>query len=485
MPASVSRITAARKGSADDAFARFAAAGPSPSRAELDAAALLLADLVGVALAGTQEESFAALASVAGRGAEQGPARVLGTDLRLAPAQAALLNGFAGHLLDFDDDETEGAMAHLSVTALAAALAVADSRAAGRIPPSGAEVLTAYIAAFRFGCALGREVNPALYKAGWHATSVLGAPVAATAAGRLLGFDAERMRHAVGLAAASASGMRAAFGSDAKPLQVARATEAGVLAAQLVAAGLKAAPDMLFGRCGFAELYSGGPVSPVARPVATAFPPESLTVKVYPCCTAMHAAVAAVLDLRRRHPFAAAELAAIHCRIDPFALRILTSPDPATPQEARFSLPFGLAAAAACGRLGQAEFRPEILRDPDVRALMARVQIEPWDGFPTGPSGVSTAAIVTLRLRSGASFAAEVPAPPGSAGNPLRRPALRAKFVDCAGGRLGSERAGLAFDGLAASRDVTDFPAFLTAMLGDGADDTNHEPRDIRHETRG
>lgn len=475
MPAYVSRTLVTLEGSADDVFARFAAGGPRPLSAELDAAALLLADLVGVAIAGTQEEGFVALASVVGHGVRQGPARVLGTDLRLASAQAALLNGFAGHVLDFDDDETESAMAHLSVTAFAAVLAVADARASEQVPPSGAEVLEAYIAAFRFGYALGQEVNPALYKAGWHATSVLGALVAAAAAGRLLGLDAERMLHAVGLAVASASGMRASFGSDAKPLQVGRAAEAGVLAAALARAGMKAAPGMLFGQCGFAELYTGGLVSTVSRPEATAFPPHSLTVKAYPCCTAMHAAVAAVLKLRLRHPFAPAELAAIHCRIDPFALRILTRPEPTTPHEARFSLPFGLAAAAVRGRLGQAEFRPEVLRDPDIRTLMARVQIEPWDGFPTGPSGVSTAAAVTLQFRSGASFVADVPNPPGSAGNPLARPALRTKFIDCAGGRLGSERAGRAFDGLATSRQATDFPAFLTTLLGGGADETDHE----------
>ena len=103
------------------------------------------------------------------------------------------------------------------------------------------EALDAYAAGFEAMGALARASHPALYDRGWHPTAVCGGVGAAVAAGRLLGLDAEAQRSAVALALLGAGGLRAAFGSDGKALQVGWAAAAGVRAARLAAAGARAA----------------------------------------------------------------------------------------------------------------------------------------------------------------------------------------------------------------------------------------------------
>ena len=76
-----------------------------------------------------------------------------------------------------------------------------------------------------------------LYEGGWHPTAVCGAAGAAHAAARLLGLDDERAGAAERLALLQAGGLRAAFGSDGKSLQVGMAAAAGVQAARIAAGG--------------------------------------------------------------------------------------------------------------------------------------------------------------------------------------------------------------------------------------------------------
>jgi 2-methylcitrate dehydratase PrpD len=75
------------------------------------------------------------------------------------------------------------------------------------------------------------------YSAGWHATCTAGTPAAAVTTAVALGLDAERTATAIALAVPAAGGVQRAFGTAAKPLQVAFAVEAGVRAAARADAG--------------------------------------------------------------------------------------------------------------------------------------------------------------------------------------------------------------------------------------------------------
>ena len=130
--------------------------------------------------------------------------------------------GTTGHVLDFDDTYLPG-LSHLSAPTAPAALVLgADAR------PLRRRCLAAYAAGFEAMGAVTRASHPALYDRGWHPTAVCGVAGAAVAAARLLGLDGERERAAVAIALLRAGGLRAAFGSDGKALQVGMAAAAGV-----------------------------------------------------------------------------------------------------------------------------------------------------------------------------------------------------------------------------------------------------------------
>lgn len=415
-----------------------------------------LVDLVGVALAAVDEPSFKALMRIYPSAAGgKGTARVWGTGTSLARHDAALVNGFAGHFHDFDDDETELAMAHVTVTALTAALTTADSRPG----VSGRQLLRAYIVGFEAATRLGRLINPLHYRSGWHASATLGVFAAASACGHILGLSPDAMRHALGMAASFAGGLRSNFGSDAKPLQVGQAVAQGVLAAELAAEGLTSAPGSLLGPKGYVSFFGDGAAAAAA--LATFGAPfdltgPGLTIKAFPCCTAAHSAVDGLLSLRAEQGIEAAEIERIVCWIDPAVPNILIYDRPETATEAKFSLPFCLAAASVFGHLGISEFSAGALAHPDVRALMERVVVQTESGLPKGESGISVSSRLDVILRDGTRLERFTEFVPGSASRRLDRARLFEKFDVCASAVLGRQQAAAAFDALLTISDIED-----------------------------
>ncbi len=187
--------------------------------------------------------------------------------------------GTAGHVLDFDDTYLPG-IAHLSAPTAPAAIAVA-----AELDRSVGDALEAYAAGFE---AMGRlSRSHELYDGGWHPTAVFGAAGAAHAAGRLLGLDEERTGAAERLAMLQAGGLRAAFGSDGKALQVGLAAAAGVHAARIAAGGAAITADVVGGPMGFAAAF-GPERETTARPAV-----EDNWIKPWPCCLMAHSAIEA------------------------------------------------------------------------------------------------------------------------------------------------------------------------------------------------
>lgn len=431
-----------------------------PTKAEVIAAEHLV-DLLGVALAAVDEPAFQSLLRVyPPAAAGEGSARVWGTGISLARHDAALANGFAGHFHDFDDDETELAMAHVTVTALTAALTAADSRPG----ISGRQLLRAYILGFEAATRLGRLVNPLHYKGGWHASATLGVFAAAAASGQILGLTPNAMRHALGMAASFAGGLRSNFGSDTKPLQVGQAVAQGVLASELAAEGLTSTPGSLLGPKGYISFFGDG--ADASAVLATFGAPfdligPGLTIKAFPCCTAAHAAVDGLLSLQAEQGFKAAEIERIVCWIDPAVPNILVYERPTTGTEAKFSLPFCLAAAAVFGRLNVTEFSDEMVVHPDVRALMDRIVVQTDPDLPKGDSGISVSSRLSLIMQDGSRLERFTKFVPGSASRRLDRARLFEKFEACAGAVLGTEQATAAFDSLLKINEVDDCRTLL------------------------
>ena len=126
---------------------------------------------------------------------------IIGRDERLDPLGAAFVNAISANLLDFDDTHLE-TIIHPAAPVAAAVLALAET-----LGCSGRDVLTAFILGVDIECRIGSAVSPGHYARGWHITSTCGVFGAAAAACRLMGLPANKIAHALGIAASQSAGL--------------------------------------------------------------------------------------------------------------------------------------------------------------------------------------------------------------------------------------------------------------------------------------
>jgi 2-methylcitrate dehydratase PrpD len=281
-------------------------------------------------------------------------ARLIGDDRTLALA-------VAGHALDFDDTYGPG-LSHLSAPTAPAALAVGAD-----VGASVGRVLDAYADGFEAMAALARASHPALYEGGWHPTAVTGTVGAATVAARLLGLSGERTATARHLAVLGAGGMLAAFGTDAKSLQVGMAAAQGVRAAFLAAEGATAGPRI---EVGYEKTYRGSWAEPGPERAI-----DHNWIKAFPCCLQTHSSIEAAEQARATGADPGGHgTVTVH----PRSRQAAPLGDVTTGLEAKFSIPYTVAFTLLHGTPAVEDFRTV---DPDARRLAAHIDVELDDRF--------------------------------------------------------------------------------------------------------
>lgn len=393
-----------------------------------------LLDTLGVTLAGSREAAPRIAESALD--IAPGPALILGSSRRVGTLDAALVNGTASHVLDFDDcNNTIGG--HPSVPILPALLALAEERGA-----SGRDVVLAYVAGFEVETKVALAVNFHHYQKGWHPTATLGVFGAAAACARLMGLDAERTATALALAASFASGLKANFGTMAKPLHVGNCTRSGLLAARLAQRGFTANARGVFEHeQGFLDVFNGPGTYDTARALAAWAKPldivaPGIAIKQYPCCGSTHPAVDAMLELVRRHRWTPDGIERIEAWLHPRRLKHTDRPLPDSGLDAKFSLQYVLARAVVDGHVSLEQFEGEAYADARVRALLPRIVVAGYDATRFDAANHFGGA-VRVTLRDGSVHEASVEQALGrTSGNPLPQPLLEAKFALCAGSVL-------------------------------------------------
>src|SRR6185503_9376410 len=414
---------------------------------------------LGVTLAGAAEPSAVAVRGVVRAEGSTPLCTVVGTSLRAAPTWAALANGTAGHAHDFDDTNF-ALMGHPSAPLLAAALAAAEAETA-----SGRDVVVAYLVGFEISTAVGIALNPDHYTRGWHATSSIGTLGCAAAAAKLLGLDVDQTRHALGVAASLASGLKENFGSMTKPFHAGHAARNGVFAAMLAREGFTSSDTALDGTQGYAAAFSQTKLG------AGAFEAlghewqilaSGIAVKPYPSCALTHSAIDALLALRAEHALGADQVEDIEVGVNHVVPEVLRHNRPATGLEKKFSMQFCAAEALATGRVEIVSFE-EGATAAGTLSLMDRVRMVV---DPTLPDGLEQHAWtrVTVRLRDGRTLASPPRGASGHPDQPLTDAQLRAKFLGCAAPVLGAGEAEGVAEQLAHLEDVPDIRA-LTSRL--------------------
>jgi 2-methylcitrate dehydratase PrpD len=345
---------------------------------------------------------------------------VIGRTERLDPLGACFVNAIGGNLLDYDDTHLRTVI-HPTAPVAPAALALAEQRGL-----SGSAMLHAFILGAEVACRVGNAVSPGHYARGWHITSTCGVFGSAAASAKLLGLDAARTSHAMGIAASQSAGIIENLPSAAKNVSVGNAARNGLFAALLAEAGYTAAPSAIEGALGWARAMGDEPdVATAISGLGEQWEMAANTYKPYPAGIVMHAVIDACLALRRDHRLTPAEIAEITVSGDQLLLD-RGDRTVATDRDARVSIHHCAAVSFQFGQAGLREFSDGAVHDPAVIALRALTKAQLDVGSPRG------AATATVRTHDGRVLTSTVTHAKGSATDPLTDAEIETKVRDLA-----------------------------------------------------
>ncbi|MBK5268654.1 MAG: MmgE/PrpD family protein [Acidimicrobiia bacterium] len=315
--------------------------------------------------------------------------------------------GVAGHVLDFDDTYTPG-LSHITAPTAPAAVVVGV-----HVGGSVGQVLAAYAAGFEAMAALAKAGHPTLYERGWHPTAVTGTVGAATAAAHLLRLDDSQTVNAQLLAILGAGGLRTAFGTDGKSLQVGMAAAQGVNAALLAANGAATSTNV---RRGYESAYG----APWAEPVPSDLAIEENWIKAFPCCLQTHSSIEAAIQASASGSVDPIDGGTV--MVHPRSRQAAPLDDVTTGLEAKFSIPYTTAFALLYGAPNVEDFAGV---DGAARKLASKVTVRLDDQLD------ESAAVFSWE-----SDSIEVDAARGSPQHPMTAEQLEAKVRQLSGDRL-------------------------------------------------
>lgn len=210
----------------------------------IEATKLQILDSLGVAFAGASAPGVQELFHLLKRFEGIKQCSVIASNSKLPVMDAAQINAAMTHALDFDDYLVKSSVKPACVV-VPTCLAMAEY--IGKL--SGKECLTAIAIGVelmeRMGLATKYEQGP--HNAGWHFTTIYGVFGAAGIAGKLLGFDEDKMVNALGLAYHQAAGnLQATFdGALSKRMGPGFAAKDGIMAALMAEVGITGAKDCI------------------------------------------------------------------------------------------------------------------------------------------------------------------------------------------------------------------------------------------------
>jgi len=421
----------------------------------------MVLDIIGLCLAARRTDYIqAALDGTDGEGA----CTVIGHTRTLDSAGAALVNGTAAHGEDFDDT-FEGGPVHAGVVIAPALFAAAE-----RFKLDGAAALLGIAVGAEVTCRLSLVAPRAVHKAGFHPTCVFGAIGAAAGVGAALKLPPRHLVDAMGIAGSMASGIieYLAEGSWSKRLHPGWAAQAGLRAALLARQGFQGPRSVFEGTHGlfngFARTTKGN-YEKLTGGFGQDWVAETIAFKPFACGTMTHPYIDCAIRLAQRG-IKPDDIVEMVCEVGEGTVHRLWEPlahKQAVPNaySGKFSTPFCVAAGFLTGDCGLAAFTEDMVRDPALRALAAKVRyvVDPNNPYPDNYTGH-----IRATLRDGTVVEERQPHLRGGAHEPLPRAAIEAKFA--ANAAFGGWSAGKIDQALSLAKALFDGRVDLSSLRG-------------------
>ena len=160
-----------------------------------------------------------------------------------------------------------------------------------------------------------------------------------------------------------------------KPLHAGHAAESGIVAADLALLGWTASDRILEADNGFFHAAGGG-FDPNAIRLGDpwTFASPGVSLKPFPSGSLTHPAMSALLRLIRQNHITAAQVERLDVGANRNMPNALIHHRPTDSIQAKFSMEFCMASLLLYGKAGLCEFEDEVVRRPEVQAMIQRVR---------------------------------------------------------------------------------------------------------------
>lgn len=433
----------------------------------VERAKLHILDALGIALAASRYDySHKTLTAIRGLAGE-GEFPIVGMAAGLPYRDAAVMNGFLIHSLDYDDTHVAGVI-HATASAVPVLLAAGQRHGA-----SGKAALAAYVAAIETSARIGMAAKGGFHKKGFHPTGLVGAFGAAIAAGRLSGLTASQIAHAQGVVYSMAAGNLEFLeeGAWTKRLHPGWAAASGITAAALAQQGFAGPSAPYEGRFGLYATCTGDD-TPIDVDLATHdlgsdWEMLRVGIKPYPACHLTHACADAARALVAEHGLTPERIERITARVAGDCMPVVCEPlaekqRPQSGYEAQFSLPYVVASAILRDGLTLGDLEADAYADGRALALCDKVICEPMAGssYPTYFSGE-----VEILTSDGETLTHREQVNRGADERPLSAEEIIGKYRDNAALALSSERVEQALEAVMGLEEDASDPAAIARLL--------------------
>lgn len=360
--------------------------GDIPSATQSDAKRFLL-DTIGCLMAGAESEMAPLVHGLGRLFGSQPEASVAGLATPQGLLGAVYANGRLANAMDFDETFPVGV--HFGVGAVAAALALGESRGL-----HGRDVLAALVSGYELGGRVATAIGPMVHiengaVTGYPAVWGVGAPVVVAAAGataKSLSLDAALFAQAIGLAVSNAPLPVGAQWSNSVHLPNCKYCDAGWCAVAGVFGAISAQQgstgfaDVLDGDQGLVRMYGADVAgnAHLTRGLGSEWALSDITYKPWPSCRFTHYPMTALSRLISLSPLDAGEIEEIIIETSPLARsERFTNPSPQTFASRQFSYPHLIAMMIAGVKPGARWFDKELGESPEIAAIKQKVRVIP------------------------------------------------------------------------------------------------------------
>ncbi len=383
------------------------------------------ADVLAIGLSGSTTTSGRGMRTFAREVSPAGRATLWGSGETASAEIAALANATMAFHLELDDVHRTS-HTHPGISVIPAALAVCEEK---ELTPK--EFLAAVVVGYDVISRVGMAVSPSIYvDRVFLAPGTLAPLGAAAAVANLCRLREDETAKLLGAAAfLSPLALFEAFakGAPIKNTAMGWGNLIGIWGAKLCAAGLFGPVTAIEGNFGYAKATASiYDLRKIEDPANINRGILNTGIKPYSCCRQHHSAVDAILELREKNGLRPEQVERIRVRTFAVASRGKHQV-PDTVASATYSAPFTVASALITGSCWREQYTEEKIRDANVLALAAKVEVVKDDELDA-LYDEKWPAIVEVHTKDGRLLSARRDIMKGEPEDPVSDRELRRKF---------------------------------------------------------